>query len=300
MAEVIGRDGIWTFDGERIRVVPNRKRHVPKLRRALGEVSIPLPAVAGVAYEPGRKGGALRLRLREGADPLLQVAAGRLGDADPYQLAPDPERTGVAEYFVDEVRHALLIEQVPEGPADRYLLPGPQVPASASVGDGTVSFDGELINFEWNWTAIEPKKAAGPQRIPVGAVAGVEWVPLAGGEDGRLCFLLKSGHVGAPSNQELACLRWSKWGIEREGGTTVLVAAAVAARLPHPFNPSQPALTPGGAGGAVNPGGAGADPDVMLRRLRELGELHREGTLTDEEFTLAKQVLLRRMADGSE
>jgi hypothetical protein len=31
----------------------------------------------------------------------------------------------------------------------------------------------------------------------------------------------------------------------------------------------------------------------MLRRLRELGELHRAGVLTDEEFTAAKQALLR-------
>ncbi|MFD0855703.1 SHOCT domain-containing protein [Actinomadura adrarensis] len=30
----------------------------------------------------------------------------------------------------------------------------------------------------------------------------------------------------------------------------------------------------------------------MLRRLRELGELHREGVLTDEEFAAAKRTLL--------
>ncbi|HEX2316000.1 MAG TPA: SHOCT domain-containing protein, partial [Thermomonospora sp.] len=34
--------------------------------------------------------------------------------------------------------------------------------------------------------------------------------------------------------------------------------------------------------------------DALLRRLRELGELHREGVLTDEEFATAKQALLRR------
>jgi hypothetical protein len=32
-----------------------------------------------------------------------------------------------------------------------------------------------------------------------------------------------------------------------------------------------------------------------LRRLRELGDLHRDGILTDEEFATAKQALLRQM-----
>ncbi|PWS40744.1 Tat pathway signal sequence domain protein, partial [Streptomyces sp. ZEA17I] len=37
------------------------------------------------------------------------------------------------------------------------------------------------------------------------------------------------------------------------------------------------------------------DHDVLLRRLRELGELHRAGVLTDEEFSTAKQAILSRM-----
>jgi hypothetical protein len=35
--------------------------------------------------------------------------------------------------------------------------------------------------------------------------------------------------------------------------------------------------------------------DALLRRLRELGELHRDGVLTDEEFTMAKQAVLKRI-----
>jgi hypothetical protein len=37
------------------------------------------------------------------------------------------------------------------------------------------------------------------------------------------------------------------------------------------------------------------DHDALLRRLRELGERHHTGVLTDEEFTLAKQAVLKRM-----
>ncbi|MFC7646035.1 DUF4429 domain-containing protein [Streptosporangium lutulentum] len=117
MAEVVVRDGTWTFDGEILRIVPGHDRSVKKLRQLLGEMAVPLEAVAGIAYEPGKKGGRLRLRLREGADPFTQATRGRIADtADPYQLTIDADRTGAAEYLVDEVRNALVIEQVPEGP----------------------------------------------------------------------------------------------------------------------------------------------------------------------------------------
>ena len=102
MAEIIQRTGTWTFDGETVRIVPATEKHVHPLRKA-----------------------------------LAQVASGRLPDAsDPYQLPverdwghlPRAKRAveeGVAEYFVDEVRHALLLDQIPDTPCDRYLLPGP-------------------------------------------------------------------------------------------------------------------------------------------------------------------------------
>ncbi|WP_143678254.1 DUF4429 domain-containing protein, partial [Streptomyces rhizosphaericus] len=108
MAEITQRDGAWSFDGEAIRIVPGRDRNVHVARQALGELTVPLVALAGVAYEPGRKSGRLRLRLREGADPLSQATGGKLPDAaDPYQLPVEPDRTDLAEYLVDEVRQAL-------------------------------------------------------------------------------------------------------------------------------------------------------------------------------------------------
>ncbi|MEU0571239.1 DUF4429 domain-containing protein, partial [Nonomuraea sp. NPDC005983] len=54
----------------------------------LGEVVVPLKAVAGIAFEPARKGGHLRLRLRTGTDPLTDAVAGALSPpADPFRLA---------------------------------------------------------------------------------------------------------------------------------------------------------------------------------------------------------------------
>ncbi|MEW1610568.1 MULTISPECIES: DUF4429 domain-containing protein [unclassified Streptomyces] len=296
MAEIIQRDGTWTFDGETVRVVPGGKAH--PVRLALGELAVPVEALAGVSFEPERKGGRLRLRLRGGACPVLRAADGRLKDgADPYVLTVEKDRTGVAEYFVDEVRNALLIEQVPDGPVDRFLLPGPALPVSGGGGDGTASFDGESVRLTWNWKAEESKTASGPATLPLARISGVRWLPALGLENGYLRFEPVDGPVSAPPKYDPYSLEL--WGMSRKEYTAVVVAAAVLARLPQartavdgPAGP--PALTkaPATAPAALPPAD---DHDVLLRRLRELGELHRAGVLTDEEFSTAKQAILSRM-----
>ncbi|MEU3169004.1 DUF4429 domain-containing protein [Streptosporangium sp. NPDC006930] len=293
MAEVMVRDGTWTFDGEILRIVPGRDRSVKKLRQLLGEVRVPLEAVAGIAYEPGKKGGRLRLRLREGADPFSQAARGRIADAaDPYQLVVDTDRIGAAEYFVTEVRNALVIEQVPDGPSERYLMPGPELPVVVPAGDGTATFDGESIRLEWNWAAEGVKKSAGSQRFALKDLNGVEWVPATGMENGCLRFHVKgtAPHKFAPKHDP-NCL--VLWGFDKEIRTTALLVAAVLARLPHPSDAYPPPAEPLSIEASTAPA-AGDDPDSLLRRLRELGDLHRDGILTDEEFTTAKQALIRR------
>jgi hypothetical protein len=343
MAEIIQRGGTWTFDGEAVRIVPATGKQVHPLRRGLGEVTVPLPAIAGVAYEAGRKSGRLRLRLREGADPLAQVAAGRLPDAsDPYQLAVERDREGVAEYFAEELRRALLLEQVPDTPCDRYLLPGPAVPLTAGGTDGTVSFDGDRVQLRWNWMAAEIKSQAGARDYALSELDGVEWTPAVGWENGSLRLLPKGKHPVVKPEHDPNCLLL--WGVRqaRETSGSVLLAAAVTARLPHPAvarpdSGTGPAADPGAAPGsgahsatrpsvtsatpptsptsltkgegetAAGPTGAtraaagsahaaeaAADHDELLRRLRELGELHREGVLTDEEFATAKKAVIDR------
>ncbi len=297
MAEVIGRDGNWTFDSEVIRILPGRDRGVHRLRRMLGEVTVPLPAVARITYQASRKGGTLRLRLREGADPLVQAAAGRLPDAaDPYQVTVEGGRAGAAEYFVDEVRNALLIERIPDGPCDRYLLPGPGAPLTAFAGDGNAVFDGERIRLEWNWMADESKRSTGPNQIAVKDLVGVEWQPASGLNNGHLRFRLKGVTATPAPAHDPNCLRLF-WNTQKENATTVLLAAAVLTRLPHPSAAEpRPALEAVPAVAVEPPARAGGeDHDTLLRRLRELGDLHRDGVLTEEEFSAAKQALLRRL-----
>ncbi|WP_329328659.1 DUF4429 domain-containing protein [Streptomyces luteogriseus] len=294
MAEIIQKDGTWAFDGDALRLTPGRDKNVSLLRKELSELIVPLGALAGISLEQGKKSGRLRLRLRDGADPLLQATGGRLTEPhDPYQLMVEPDRFGVAEYVVDEVRSALLLDQVPAGPVDAYLLPGPSVPLSVSAGDGTAGFDGERIRLEWNWKTEDAKAAAGARTLALADITGVEWHPAAGLENGHLRFTVRHAPTKTPPKYDPNAVEL--WGFKKDP-LMALVAAAVQARLPHPARATaadpvdarpEPPSTPVAS--------AEDDHDALLRRLRELGELHRAGVLTDEEFALAKQAILKRM-----
>ncbi|MGW1326670.1 DUF4429 domain-containing protein [Streptomyces antibioticus] len=298
MAEIIQKDGTWVFDGDALRLTPGRDKNVGLLRRELGELVVPLGALAGISFEQGKRSGRLRLRLRDGADPLLHATGGRLSEPhDPYQLLVESDRYGVAEYVVDEVRRALTLDEVPGGPVDTYLLPGPSVPLSCSAGDGTASFDGERVRLEWNWKTEDAKASAGARTIPVEDITAVEWHPAAGLENGHLRFTVRHAPTKAPPKYDPNAVEL--WGFKKDP-LMALVAAAVQARLPHPGDREGDAVrslpAPAGAGaGAGDAQASGSDHDALLRRLRELGELHRDGVLTDDEFSLAKQAVLKRM-----
>ncbi|GAA3834173.1 DUF4429 domain-containing protein [Streptomyces phyllanthi] len=295
MAEIIQRDGTWAFYGDTLRLTPGRDKGVSLLRRTLGELEVPLGALVGASFEHGKKSGRLRLRLRDGADPLLQATGGRLTDSlDPYQLTVESDRYGVAEYFVDEIRNALLLDQVPSGPVDGYLLPGPAVPLSVSAGDGTANFDGEQVRLEWNWKTEEAKAAAGARTLALTDIQAVEWHPAVGLENGHLRFTVRGAPTKAPPKYDPNSVEL--WGFKKDP-LMALVAAAVQARLPHPSASAadEPPKQLPGAREPESTASAEDEHDALLRRLRELGELHRSGVLTDEEFTMAKQAVLKRM-----
>ncbi|MEI5524095.1 DUF4429 domain-containing protein [Streptomyces brasiliscabiei] len=301
MAEIIQRDGAWAFDGSTVRITPGLHRSVALFRQTYGEIAVPLEAVAGVVYEPERKRGRLRLRLREGSDPLLRATGGRLPDAaDPYRLTVDLDRSGIAEYVAEEIRQSMLLERTPKEPAEVYLLPGPPVPVSVRSSDGTVSFDGTRVRIDWNDTSDRVKRATGPRIIDVGELARVEWLPNSGYEDGFLRFVTRETIFSKlPPERDPFAL--DLWGSTRRDLLTALVATAVTARLPHPSthgaddHPAHPRLMEPSVRSRPTPASP-ATPDlhdVLLRRLRELGELHRDGVLTDEEFAVTKAAVLR-------
>ena len=232
MAEIIQKDGTWVFDGDALRLTPGRDKNVSLFRKTLGELVLPLGALAGVSFEQGKKAGRLRLRLRDGADPLLHATGGRMTEPnDPYQLIVESDRYGVAEYFVDEVRNALLLDEVPADPVDAYLVPSPSVPLSVSAGDATASFDGERVRLEWNWKTEDAKAAAGTRSLALADITAVEWHPAAGLENGHLRFTVRNASTKAPPKYDPNAVEL--WGFKKDP-LMALVAAAVQARLPHP------------------------------------------------------------------
>ncbi|MER7128253.1 DUF4429 domain-containing protein [Streptosporangium saharense] len=295
MAEIFVPDGSWTFDGETLRIVPGGDKSVHELRRLVGELTVPLAAISSVSFEPARKGGNLQLRLRPGTDPLTDVAAGRLaGPADPYRLAIPKDRTGAAGYLADEVRAYLSVERTTETPPEGFLLSGPAVPISATAGDGTVNFDGHTVWLDWTGFAKTAKQAAGSRTFPLGEVTGVEWAPQSGMGYGRLRFHLNGTASAKAPEEDPNCV---SWGVQRYGGSTILVAAAVLARLPRRTAVAPaPTLDPKDEREKLLRRVAELENhDAVLRRLGELGELRRSGVLTEDEFTYAKQALLARL-----
>lgn len=309
MAEIIQKDGTWVFDGDALRLTPGRDKNVSVLRRELGELVVPLRALAGISFEQGKKSGRLRLRLRDGADPLLHATGGRLTEPhDPYLLAVDSDRYGVAEYFADEVRNSLLLDEVPADPVDTFLLPGPAVPLSVSAGDGTAVFDGERVRLEWNWKTEDAKSLAGARTLALPDILAVEWRPSAGLENGWLRFTVRGAPARVPAKYDPNAVEL--WGFKKDP-LMALLAAAVQVRLPHPATSAgrepatgtpglpgvpPPRADPSGADAAADPPRAPEDAhDALLRRLRELGELRGSGVLTEEEFAHAKRAVLKRM-----
>ncbi|GLZ37280.1 DUF4429 domain-containing protein [Actinokineospora sp. NBRC 105648] len=273
LTELAAREGTWVFDYASIRITPGRGAH--PLRQLLGEVVVPLAAIESITHEPDRKGGTLRLRPRAGADPLTQAVGGALPEgADPFRLAVEPTASASAETFASGVRDARLVAQVPDGPTTEYLLPGPPVPCSTSAADGTAGFDGARLRLEWGWAAESAKRSGGTRELALSELAGVEWTVK------HVRFRTTGAATGLAPSHDPNCL--VLWGFKKDVATSALLAAAVTARLPHPYA-AAPAAQPD------------TDQDTVLRRLRELGELRRDGVLTDDEFTAAKQALLRRL-----
>lgn len=128
----------------------------------------------------------------------------------------------------------------------------------------------------------------------------MHWVPAIGLENGHLRFVRGDGTAPVRA-AEYDPYSLDLWGLSKKEYTAVLVAAAVLVRLPGaagrtagPAQIAAPATAPEAAAPAA-PAPPGDDHDVLLRRLRELGELHRSGVLTDDEFAAAKQAVLKNL-----
>ncbi|MFH8972454.1 DUF4429 domain-containing protein [Streptomyces sp. NPDC017890] len=284
MGDVLaGFHAAWEFESDSVLIRYERGIRTPKLFQALGERRVPLEAIAGVTLTPGRRGTVvLRVEPRPGADPLMEAAAGQLKEGcDPYRLVLPAERETLAEYYADELR-ALLTES---GKTERYLVAAPEAPLHFKAYDGKASFDGSSVAFRWFWTgASSAKWKAGDQSFPVADLGGVEWRSPEVFE-GYLRLLPRDGTPGAPqADQDPAAVVFGLgYGPVHE--SLPFAAAVLAAVRERGAGASVPVPVPAPR----------RDPADIAERIRHLGELHRAGLVTDEEFSSKKAELLAEL-----
>jgi hypothetical protein len=281
MGDVLaGFHAAWEFESDSVLIRYERGIRTPRLFQALGERRVPLAALDEVTLTPGRRGTVvLRARPRPGADPLVDAAAGQLREgSDPYRLVLPTGRETLAEYYVDELK-GLLTES---GPADRYLVAAPEAPLQFKAYDAKASFDGTAVQFRWSWTGASSAKWKGGDRsFTVADLGGVEWRSPEVFE-GHLRLLPRDASGEAvPADQDPAAVVFGLgYGPVHESlPFAAAVLAAVRARGPVPAIPAP----------------ARRDPADIAERIRHLGELHRAGLVTDEEFSVKKAELLAEL-----
>lgn len=267
MGDVLaGNHAVWEFERTTNSLIIRFARGIrtPRLWHALGERRIPLEALSGVGLTVGRRDTAvLHARVRVGADPLMEAAAGQLREAcDPYRLVlpGGGGGTGRAAAFAEALRERLG----PAGPAERFLVRAPEPPATLKAYDARLAFDGGAVTFRWSRTgATSAKWKAGDQRYPLAALAGVVWhSPERSG--GHLRLLPREGAGDPRPDHDLAS---AVFGV---GYGAVHESLPFAAGLLAALRARSPV--------------ASVPPQRSWERIQHLAELHSAGLLTDAEY----------------
>ena len=279
MGDVLaGFHAVWEFESDSVLIRYERGIRTPRLFQALGERRIPLSALEEITLTPGRRGTlVLRLVPRAGADPLMEAADGQLKEgSDPYRLVLPAEREPQAASCAEELA-ARLTES---GPADRYLVAAPTAPLQFKAYDGKATFDGTSVQFRWSWTGASTAKwKAGDQSYAIADLSGVEWRSPEALEGFLRLRASGAAAVPEPDQDPAAVVFGLGYGPVHESlPFAAAVLAAVRARRPVPVV-SQ----------------CRRDPADIAERIRHLGELHRAGLVTDEEFAGKKAELLAEL-----
>ncbi|MCB5907040.1 DUF4429 domain-containing protein [Streptomyces pinistramenti] len=292
MGDVLaGFHAVWEFETDSVLIRFERGIRRPKLFQALGERRIPYEALRSVELSEGRRGTVvLHAVPRPGADPLMEAAAGQLKeDSDPYRLVLPAEREASAGDFADALRAALVPDAAE--PADRHLVAAPDPPLTFKAYDGKASFDGSTVAFRWFWTgASSAKWKRGDQTFAVGELAGVEWrSPEV--VTGHLRLLERGAREARPgeADQDPAAVVFGLgYGPVHE--SLPFAAAVLQAVRAADSGQDTPAREP-----ACRAGDTRRDPADIADRIRQLGELHTAGLVTDGEFSAKKAELLAEL-----
>ncbi|GAB3720271.1 DUF4429 domain-containing protein [Nocardiopsis oceani] len=295
MEELHGHHGIWRFDDETVRFTFGVGRKVPALLKALGQCSVPLAAVRDVEFDPGdrKHGWRLRLHLMDGADPYVRlVTTGVANTPTPLVLTGPHDRELVAEYHADRIaesaRYARETLDAPPGPEQVAQGLVARLPVQARTGEGSATFDGKNVRFQWDgWMASTAKGQEESREFPLSEIESLRWNPPLDLTEGFLRVVLRGVTIPEAADIENDFFTLASHGT-KGSEQTLLVAATVNTHigLAAHAEPEPAALA------AATPA---EDSDAIFTKIRELGRLHAEGLLTDDEFGTKKAELLERL-----
>ncbi|WP_116244198.1 DUF4429 domain-containing protein [Nocardiopsis sp. FIRDI 009] len=296
MEELRGHYGTWRFDGETVRLRFDSGRRVPTLLKHLGECAVPLAAVREVEFDRGdrRRGWRLRLWLVDGADPYANLGVSGRDGTTPLLLTGPHDKELVAEYVADQITSAAgLARGTADGSPDpREVARGlvARLPFQARTAEGTATFDGARVRLQWDGlmagSAKEKEKA---REFRLTEIAEARWLPPVDLTEGLLRIDLRGATAPEATDIEHDLCTLVSHGT-KGSDETLLMAATINAHLAPSPAPEAAALP--GAGPAPS---AEQDVETILATIRELGRLHAEGLLTDEEFSAKKAELLGRL-----
>lgn len=287
MEELHGHHAIWRFDEERVRVGFGTGRKVPQLFKALGHCTVPLAAVREVEFDPGdrKRGWRLRLRLVDGADPYADLDTTGAAST-PLLLTGAHDKELVAEYFSEQLtastRFAREMTQEPPDPASiaRGMVARP--PLQVRTAEGSASFDGDRVRLQWDgWMTSTPKEREQFREYRLSEIDRVHWTPQVDFSEGFLRVVLRGVTLTETSDLENDFFTLVSHGA-KGSDETLLMAATVNS---HTVSVEEPAALEA----------AGDDGEAIFVKIRELGRLHAEGLLTEDEFSTKKAELLDRL-----
>ncbi|MEV0382582.1 DUF4429 domain-containing protein [Nonomuraea sp. NPDC050643] len=292
MDELRGQTATWRFDEQKVLIQYDSRWRTHALLKTLGRCEVPLPAIAAVDFtSAGKKGWQLRLRLRERADPYAAVGSPLADKGQPFLLTGGSDTELVAEYHADQLRIAADAARLADDrrrPEEYALALVPPIPLHIRTSEGTAMFDGTTIRLEWSDEASSRKTRKRRMEYALADIRRVEWFPQKSLDEGYLRIVTweeDADPKAAKPSKDFACLLAED--SAKQDAWTLVMAATVTAHLwtATPGQAERPQLT----------AGPDADTRSVYDRIRELGRLHGEGLLTDEEFTSKKAELLDRL-----
>ncbi|MFI6575166.1 DUF4429 domain-containing protein [Nocardiopsis sp. NPDC050513] len=298
MEELRGHHGTWRIDEEAVRIRFDSGRKVPTLLKHLGECAVPLAAVREVEFDRGdrKRGWRVRLWLVEGADPYAGLGVPGRGGTTPLLLTGPHDKELVAEYVADRLSSAAgLARETADGAVDprevaRSLVVRP--PFQARTAEGTATFDGTRVRLQWDGLmASSAKEKAKAREFRLTEIAEARWFPPVDLTEGLLRIDLRGVSVSEATDLEHDFSTLASHGA-KGSEETLLMAATINAHRASADERDAPVAALPGAGSAAS---AEQDAETIFATIRELGRLHAEGLLTDEEFSAKKAELLGRL-----